>query len=211
MTDEADRLKALWAGSFGDAYTQRNRAAGAGRAPFWGRLLAKHPVSKVLEVGCNLGANLSNIAGHGPAVVAGVDVNDSALRELRRAVPEVRAVRASGGALPFADGSFDLAFTMGVLIHQPPEVLPGFMGEVVRCSRRYVLCGEYFSEELTEVPYRGQSGALFKRDFGGLYGELFPHLRLVDRGFLARDDGWDDVTWWLFEQPAPGAGAKAGP
>ena len=74
------------------------------------------------------------------------------------------------------------------------------MAEIVRCSRRYVLCGEYFAEETTEVPYRGQDGALFKRDYGALYQELFPELALVEQGFLGRDEGWDDVTWWLFER-----------
>jgi hypothetical protein len=72
----------------------------------------------------------------------------------------------------------------------------------VRCSSRYVLCGEYYAEELTEVPYRGQEGALFKQDYGALYQRLFPELELVDEGFLARGDGtWDDVTWWTFRKP----------
>ena len=75
------------------------------------------------------------------------------------------------------------------------------MAEIVRCSRRYVLCGEYFAEEPTEVPYRGQTGALFKRDYGAsLPASCFPELALVDQGFLGRDEGWDDVTWWLFER-----------
>ena len=36
------------------------------------------------------------------------------------------------------------------------------MDEIVRCSRRYVLCGEYRADDLEEVPYRGQEGALFR-------------------------------------------------
>ncbi len=75
-----------------------------------------------------------------------------------------------------------LAFTTGVLIHQPESTLPLVMAELVRVSRRYVLCGEYFAPETVEVPYRGVSGALFKRDYGGLYRELFPELRLIDEG-----------------------------
>jgi hypothetical protein len=72
------------------------------------------------------------------------------------------------------------------------------MAEIVRCSRHYVLCGEYYAEEVTEVAYRGNEGALFKRDFGGLYRELFPELRLLRDGYVASDEGFDDVTWWLF-------------
>jgi hypothetical protein len=74
------------------------------------------------------------------------------------------------------------------------------MSEIVRCSNKYVLCGEYFADEVTEVPYRGETGALFKRDYGAYYLELFPNLRLVKEGFLGKEHGWDDVTWWLFER-----------
>ena len=45
-----------------------------------------------------------------------------------------------------------------------------------------------------------EHGALFKRDYGGMYGELFPELRLIDQGLLGPAEGWDDVTWWLFEK-----------
>ena len=73
------------------------------------------------------------------------------------------------------------------------------MAEIVRCSQRFVLCGEYHADELTEVEYRGQEGALFKCDFGRFYQERFPQLTLVEQGFLGRAEGWDDLTWWLFE------------
>jgi spore coat polysaccharide biosynthesis protein SpsF len=199
---EAQRLEQLWAGAFGDAYIERNRDVAAGRGPFWRELLAEFPARRVLEVGCNLGGNLLNLAQIlAPADVFGVDVNEKALQLLRTGAPGVNAVRAPARELPFRDRWFDLVFTMGVLIHQPPESLPIVMSEIVRCSRRFVLCGEYFAPEPTEVPYRDQSAALFKRDFGGLYQQLFPELRLRKRWFLGRDAGWDDTTFWLFERP----------
>lgn len=88
---------------------------------------------------------------------------------------------------------------MGVLIHQPESTLSLVMNEMVRCSRRWVLCGEYFGETTQEVPYRGETKALFRRNYGQLFIDLFPGLRLTEQGFLGRDEGWDDVTWWLFE------------
>jgi pseudaminic acid biosynthesis-associated methylase len=202
MTEsEARSLEQLWAGDFGDAYTERNAEAWRARGEFWKALLDRLEVDSVLEVGCNIGANLRWVAESvDPAMVFGVDVNEGALERLRIEQPRVNAVVASGQSLPFRDAWFDLVFTTGVLIHVPPVSLPLVMAEIVRCSRRYVLCGEYFSEEPEEVPYRGQSGALFKRDFGSLYRQLFPELEQVDRGFLARDQGWDDVTWWLLRR-----------
>jgi spore coat polysaccharide biosynthesis protein SpsF len=197
---EASRLEALWGGQFGDDYVERNRNAPDRREAFWNGFLDQFPSQRVLEVGCNLGGNLRWIARRlPPAQVFGIDVNQKALEQLRAAT-SVNAVHATARDLPFRDRWFDLVFTMGVLIHQPPETLPLVMAEIVRTSRRWVLCGEYFSEAPTEVAYRGQTGALFKRDYGDLYQRLFPELTLRKKGFLSQADGWDDVTWWVFEK-----------
>ncbi len=195
---EAQRLEALWGGAFGNEYIERNRRASQYRRPFWTMQMTARPARTVLEVGCNTGANLTWLSEG--AQVVGADISRTALVELRKEVPAARAVAATARQLPFRDGSFDLAFTTGVLIHQPSDVLPSVMAEIVRCSGKYVLCGEYFAEELTEVPYRGHRGALFKLDFGHLYQELFPELALLESGFLSKAEGWDDLTYWVFEK-----------
>jgi len=198
---QAKRLEGLWGGEFGNAYTDRNQAAGDNRAPFWQTILREFPARRVLEVGCNLGGNLRWIASHLPSQdVYGVDINLNALQELHRGLPGVNALYGQARELPFRDRWFDMVFTMGVLIHQPPEMLPVVMTEIVRCANRFVLCGEYFSPEPTEVAYRGEPGALFKRDFGSLYQQLFSDLSLRKKGFLSKAEGWDDVTYWMFEK-----------
>jgi pseudaminic acid biosynthesis-associated methylase len=199
---ETERLEALWAGTFGDDYAVRNAAAGDGRRPFWEARLGRLGFGSALEVGCNVGANTRWLAELlGAANVAGVDVNEQALATAREAVPGADLRVASARSLPFADASFDIVFTTGVLIHQPPGELDQVMDEIVRCSSRYVLCGEYKAEALEEVPYRGLEGALFRNDYGRLYQERFPSLELVEDGFLARADGpWDDLTYWVFER-----------
>jgi pseudaminic acid biosynthesis-associated methylase len=197
--NEAERLEALWSGSFGDDYVDRNAGSYEVRESFWTTMVERLRPDRVLEVGCNVGGNLRWIAPHlSPGDVHGVDVNLTAISRLRQELPTVNSMWAPGRDLPFRDRMFDLVFTMGVLIHQPDATLPRLMAEMVRCSNRYVLCGEYFAEVDTEVPYRAVEGALFKRDYGGRFAEMFPELELVDTGFLSRDDGWDDVTWWLF-------------
>jgi pseudaminic acid biosynthesis-associated methylase len=198
---EAVRLEELWTGDFGNDYVERNRAAGNAREPFWTAVLEAFPVHRVLEVGCNMGANLRWIAQKlPPQQVYGIDVNLKALGLLHQELPTVNGIWSPAREIPFRDGWFDLVFTMGVLIHQPESTLPLVMSEIVRCSSRYVLCGEYFAEENTEIHYRGQTGALFKRDYGRLYQELFPELKVVKQGFLGRDQGWDDVTYFMFEK-----------
>ena len=199
---ETARLESMWAGEFGDAYSDRNAEAGIGRDAFWNMWLSKYPVRRVLEVGCNTGANLQWIAPQlPPGETYGIDVNHEAISRLRKRVPTANAIVSPARELPFRDRWFDLSFTTGVLIHQPESTLPLVMAEIVRVSRRLVLCGEYFAADTVEVPYRGMHGALFKRDYGRLYAELFPELRLIDQGVLGRAEGWDEVTWWLFERP----------
>lgn len=198
---EAQRLESLWNGAFGEAYIERNRDAGERREPFWTRVMADLQPRTVLEVGCNIGANL-RWAVSDERHVYGVDISRQALIDIRQTLPAVNAVWSPARDLPFRDRWFDLVFTMGVLIHQPESTLPLVMSEIVRCSKRYILCGEYFAEATTEVSYRGQSGALFKRDYGAIYMELFPELQLRTQGRLTRDEGWDDVTYWIFERPA---------
>jgi pseudaminic acid biosynthesis-associated methylase len=202
-SDQATRLEALWAGEFGDAYIERNKDAETGRRSFWEEQITRLGVKSVLEVGCNIGGNLRWIAELiGAENVAGVDVNAKALELLRERVPGVDAKLSRGADLPFDDGAFDLVFTTGVLIHQDPESqLEPMMREILRVSSRYVIAGEYHADEPTEVPYRGQEGALFKRDFGALYQELAPELSVVDGGFLSPKEGrWDDLTYWILRK-----------
>ena len=197
------RLEELWSGPFGDRYVERNKEAAQGRRDFWAARLAEIKPASALEVGCNVGGNLVWLAELlGAENVAGIDVNEAAIDLARLTVPGADLRVGSAYELPYADGAFDLTFTTGVLIHIPPEHLAQAMAEVVRCSRRHVLCGEYHSNEPEEIAYRGERGALFKRDFGSLYQEQHPHLKLIDSGFLPSSEGaaWDDVTWWLLEK-----------
>ena len=180
----------LWAGEFGDAYTERNLDAAKGRGRFWTPLVEKYEIGSALEVGCNAGANLVHLDN-----ATGVDVNQHALDKVPDHIP---TVNASATRLPFDDRSFDLTFTIGVLIHLDLTDLHKAMRELVRCSDRYVLCGEYWAPNEQMIVYRGRRQALWRRDFKRIYLETFP-LRLVDEGFLNYAT-WDKITWWLFER-----------
>ncbi len=198
---EASRLEELWGTGFGDEYVDRNHAAGDKRGPFWTGIITELSPTRVLEVGCNLGGNLRWFTKHLAANrVYGVDINAKALATLHQDLPGVNALFSPARALPFRDAMFDLVFTMGVLIHQPDSTLPLVMSEVVRTCSRYLLCGEYFASKTIEIPYRGERGALFKRDYGKMYAELFPELKLIKQDNLKADDGFDDVTYWIFEK-----------
>jgi hypothetical protein len=75
------------------------------------------------------------------------------------------------------------------------------MSEVVRVSKRYVLCNEYFAKSPEEIQYRGHQGLLFKRDFGRYYTEQWPALKPLNTGFFwLGNSPFDDTTWWLCEK-----------
>jgi pseudaminic acid biosynthesis-associated methylase len=199
---EAARLESLWAGEFGNAYVERNSVLDERRSAFWRSVLTAAPIRTVLEVGCGQGGNLRPISAIlDPADVWGVDLNAEAIQRAQRNAPGTNVVRSMARDLPFRDGRFDLVFTMGVLIHQPEETLPLVMAEIVRCARRFVLFGEYHSDETVEVPYHDAAGTLFKRDYGRLYASLFPDLAVRAEGFLAAEEGFDRTTWQLLEKP----------
>ncbi|MFQ5557279.1 MAG: pseudaminic acid biosynthesis-associated methylase [Acidimicrobiales bacterium] len=194
-------LEQLWAGEFGDAYLRRNIDAAAGRAAHWHDLLDRHPITGVLEVGCTQGDNLVHFTDHMPnEAMAGLDINPTVLEALEVNLPGIRAVQGVARDLPFADREFDLVFTVGLLIHIPDDTLREVMAELVRCSRRFVYAGEYHSDEPTTIRYRDRDGMLFKRDYGSLFQQWFPELRLVDGGYLTEDEGFDRVTWVMLER-----------
>jgi pseudaminic acid biosynthesis-associated methylase len=200
-TTRATSLEELWAGDFGAAYIDRNRALDERRATFWTDLITGSGIRSALEIGCGQGANLKPIAGLlDPHDVWGVDVNEDALALARLHAPGINVVASRARRLPFRDDLADLAFTVGVLIHQPETTLPIVMAEIVRCSARFVLWAEYHAPTTEEVPYHGTTGALYRRDYGAIYRELFPELRVLREGFLAPEDGFDRVTWQLLEK-----------
>lgn len=191
----------VWRGDIGTAYAERNAALPV--APYIGlwRDIAAHidPLDTVLEVGAGEGVNLKALATIYNARLVGVEPNAVAREALSDAGFD--AIDGHACSIPVANESFDMAFTSAVLIHVPPNELERACREIYRVSRRYIACIEYFSHNPEEIEWRGRSGLLFKRDFGGFWLDTFPDLRLRGYGFAwKRASGLDDVTWWVFEK-----------
>jgi SAM-dependent methyltransferase len=75
----------------------------------------------VLDAGCGMGRYL-RIAGESPArLIVGIDLSLAvvAARELTGGLPKVSIVRGDLLRLPFAPGSFDRIYSLGVLDHTP--------------------------------------------------------------------------------------------
>jgi len=60
---------------------------------------------------------------------------------------------------------------------------------------------EYFSKELVELPYRGQTDMLWKADYGRRFLARNPNWKPVDAGFFWGEiENFDDSNWWLLKR-----------
>jgi pseudaminic acid biosynthesis-associated methylase len=116
--------------------------------------------------------------------LTGIEVQSYALEGARSRLANVTLQQGSALSLPFDDNSFDVVFTSGVLIHIAPQDIPQAMKEIHRCARRYIWGAEYFSSDLTPIPYRGNDGLLWKADYVKRYLALFSDLGLVKQRHL---------------------------
>ena len=207
----ADKYKteqeAFWAGDFGDAYVDRNSdlRSVARRTALFAKILDRTAnVSRVLELGANIGHNLLAIRNLLPDSVFGsVEINDKAAESLGR-IPNTKVFRGSlFNFVPANLGKYDLTLTSGVLIHIDPDHLPEVYRRLYECSTSYILLMEYYSPTPVEVSYRGHTNRLFKRDFAGDMLDKYSDLTLVDYGFqYHRDYNFpdDDCTWFLMKK-----------
>ncbi|MEO1202395.1 MAG: pseudaminic acid biosynthesis-associated methylase, partial [Pseudomonadota bacterium] len=178
--------EAFWAGEFGDQYSARNAgdALIASNIAFFSNILDRCTgANSLIEFGANTGMNLRAIRELCPAMTLdAIEINKSAVSELEQ-WGGAQTIH-HGSILDFkADRAWDIALIKGVLIHINPEFLPQVYQSLFGASRRYIVLAEYYNPTPVEVPYRGHSGKLFKRDFAGEMLEKYPNLRVVDYGF----------------------------
>jgi pseudaminic acid biosynthesis-associated methylase len=194
-------MSELWTGEFGNEYTQRNsRETLEARRAMWEILLPKG-VESALEVGANVGLNLEAISQFSTAELYACEPNDMARAELHELLDHDNIRSDSADRLGWPDKHVDLVFTSGVLIHVPPDRLEASLKEISRVASRYVICGEYFAPSEEVVPYRGQSDALWRRDYGSLFMDACPDLHPLGTLFAwKRTTGLDNLTFWIFEK-----------
>jgi spore coat polysaccharide biosynthesis protein SpsF len=196
----------FWAGSFGDAYTARNKINMAATIAFFSRALDKTSrVESVLELGANAGHNLLAIKRIWPnSVTVGIEINSTAFARLKNNCDIALQASMLDCLLDKPEKSLsDLVFTKGLLIHIAPEDLPMAYKVMFESTRKYILIAEYFAREPTPVTYRGHEGKLWRRDFAGEMLDAYNgELTLLDYGFVYHRDPQpqDSINWFLMEK-----------
>jgi SAM-dependent methyltransferase len=99
------------------------------------RFVVEHcPPGRGLDLGCGTGALAARLSAAGYEMT-GVDPSEGMLDVLRSRAPDVRAVKASGTALPFPDDSFDLVLSVAVMHHlADPQDVRRTLAEMVRVA-----------------------------------------------------------------------------
>lgn len=190
----------IWTSDFGARYTDRNDRELPARRGAWEHMLDGVATSSILEVGCNVGWNLSYLRDLGRTGLAGIEPQTGAVERATSRLPDCDIRQGNAFDLPFADLSFDLVFTSGVLIHIHPDDLKTAMEEMYRVTRRYVLYVEYDAPDETPIAYRGVTDALWKRDHEAAWMAAHPELKVVRRGHWGQVDGYDSCGWCVFEK-----------
>jgi spore coat polysaccharide biosynthesis protein SpsF len=197
----------LWAGEHTEAYIERSSGPLllSAKTALYAQILAHvRDVKSVIEFGPNIGLNLQAIRTLLPYVEqTAVEINPAAAEILRKK-QDIEVFNES--LLNFKPSrTWDLAFTMGVLIHVNPDRLRDAYDLLYRASSRYVLMIEYYNPSPAMIMHRGMPDQMFKRDFPREMLEAHPDLNLLEYGFVYHRDPvfpLDDVTWFLFEKPA---------
>jgi SAM-dependent methyltransferase len=150
----------------------------AARSEFLVDIVKRHVPfgAPILEIGCNVGRNLHYLASAGFTTLAGVEINEDAMRQLREAFPDLaRGARllnepVESAIRRFRDGEFTLVYTMAVLEHIHPDS-EWIFAEMVR------IAGDVL---ITVEDEHGISWRHFARD----YNRVFEALGLKERESL---------------------------
>jgi len=191
MSESTEQMRE-WGGEFGKNYTDRNALSldemealykknyGFTRTELNEKFLNHLDRStRILEVGSNIGNQLLCLQKMGFYNLYGIELQSYAVELSKSRTKGINIIQGEASDIPFKDNYFNMVFTSGVLIHISPPDLVDVMKEIYRCTRGYIFGLEYYSENPTEIEYRGHQNLLWKMNFASKYLELFDDLDLV--------------------------------
>lgn len=203
-----EEIELFWKGEFGDNYVGRNanNLLLSSNIHLFSKILDRcsTPIQSIIEFGSNIGLNLIALKSLLPQAndISAIEINHLAIEKCKIAVDLKNVYEQS--IIDFApDYTRNLVLVKGVLIHMPPEELSSIYKKIFDSCNKYICICEYYNPSPVEIPYRGNTGKLFKRDFCGEMMDQYPTLTLVDYGFAYHRDALfpqDDLTWFLLEK-----------
>lgn len=183
----------FWLSEFGSEYLERNKFSnqeldqlyinnfGVSRSRLNNEFLGKLKLKNILEVGCNIGNQLTLLQNQGFKNLYGIEISPEAVETSKNRTKDINIIQSSAFDIPFKDSCFDLVFTAGILIHINPKDIKKIMKEIYRVSNKYVWGYEYYHPTHIDIEYRGNKNRLWKGDFCQMYLGLFPNFKVIKR------------------------------
>lgn len=165
-----EELREYWSNPPDDKNKPEAYKEATGRSDYLVSLLEKYgsKKDKIFELGCNVGRNLNHLYINGYKNLESVEINTGALEELRKTFPDMAAnVTLNNSAaeefMPtLKDNSFDVMYTMAVLLHIHPDS-EWIFEHMVRATKKYLI----IIEAETSVEYK-----LYARDYKAVFEGL---------------------------------------
>ena len=136
----------------------------------------------VLDIGCGVGNYHSHLRGSVRSI-QGVDVSPGCIAAARQRNPGLSYQVYDGLALPYADASFDVAYTICVMHHVLPDHWGSFAREMRRVLRPGGLALVFEHNPFNPLTRRAVSSCIFDRDAVLLKARVAERL-LLDAGLI---------------------------
>lgn len=151
---------------------------------------------ELLDVGCGIANAHKQLAGR-VGKLSGIDVSSESIAVARQNNPGIRYEVFDGTHLPFADGSFDAAFSVNVFHHVPITQRGALVDDIRRVLRPGGLFAIFEHNPLNPVTRRVVNTCEFDKDA--------VLLRRRDSESLLNASGFSDTkTRYIFAVPAAG-------
>jgi ubiquinone/menaquinone biosynthesis C-methylase UbiE len=182
------------------------------------RIAAEKPGGKLLEIGCSMGTDLMQLARRG-LKVTGIDLTEAGidLARQRFALYNQPADLKTGDAenLPFADRTFDIVYSFGVLHHTPDTaksvaevhrvLVPGGLAVIMLYHRRSF---NYIIHRMLNQPFDGHRNDRCPIERTYIRPEMytlfkhFSRIELETRYFMTTGFGiiWDMVPMFIHKK-----------
>lgn len=153
--------------------------------------------SKIIELGCNIGLNLSVLNKMRFKNLTGLEINETAFSIAKKNNPDINFIHSSIENFNSTE-TYDLVYTASVLIHINPDTLPLIISKMDQLSKKYIFGFEYFSENLVEIKYRNNESTCWKQNFPELIKKLNPSFNTIkEEKFQYKDENICDVAYLL--------------
>lgn len=121
-----------------------------GRSLYLQGLIEKYcpPLSTALEIGCNVGRNMNHLQTELGLHTAGMEISARAIKRLRQAYPALAESKIYLGDVverikDAPDKSYDLVYSMAVLMHLHPATPDSFWADLVRTAKKRIITIEH--------------------------------------------------------------------